>query len=111
MYYWREHALVLMGKCIRANMRWNLGQTVPAREGYPRPTKTTASNLNRPLALSNNILSSLKVVEAEALMHHAVPLGLVEPAARYVSFALLARSKVKLADRSGDGHGVPQEVH
>jgi hypothetical protein len=36
--YWREHALVLMGKCVRANMRWNLGQTVPARAGDPRPT-------------------------------------------------------------------------
>jgi hypothetical protein len=48
-----------------------------------------------------------KVVEAEALMQHAVPPGLVEPAVRHVPFALLARSKVKLADSSGDGHGVP----
>jgi hypothetical protein len=30
-----EHALVLRGKCVRANMRWNLGQTVPARAGDP----------------------------------------------------------------------------
>jgi hypothetical protein len=30
-----EHALVLKGKCVRANMRWNLGQTVPARAGDP----------------------------------------------------------------------------
>jgi hypothetical protein len=29
------HALVLMGKCVRANMRWNLGQTIPARAGDP----------------------------------------------------------------------------
>jgi hypothetical protein len=36
--YWRKHALVLMGKCVRANMRWNLGQTVPARARDPRPT-------------------------------------------------------------------------
>jgi hypothetical protein len=33
--YWREHALVLMGKCVRANMRWNLGQTVLAHAGDP----------------------------------------------------------------------------
>jgi hypothetical protein len=30
-----EHALVLRGKCVRANMRCNLGQTVPARAGDP----------------------------------------------------------------------------
>jgi hypothetical protein len=30
-----EHALVLRGKCVRANMRWNLRQTVPARAGDP----------------------------------------------------------------------------
>jgi hypothetical protein len=24
-----------MGKCVRANMRWNLGQTIPARAGDP----------------------------------------------------------------------------
>jgi hypothetical protein len=30
-----EHALVLKGKCVRANMRWNLGQTVLARAGDP----------------------------------------------------------------------------
>jgi len=33
--YSREHALVLMGNCVRANMRWNLGQTVPALAGDP----------------------------------------------------------------------------
>ena len=30
-----EHALVLRRKCARANMRWNLGQTVPVRAGDP----------------------------------------------------------------------------
>jgi hypothetical protein len=35
-----EHALVLRGKCVRANMRCNLGQTVPARAGDP-----TADNI------------------------------------------------------------------
>jgi hypothetical protein len=34
-----EHALVLRGKCVRANMRWNLGQTVPARAGDPTADK------------------------------------------------------------------------
>jgi len=33
--YSKEHALVLMGKCVRENMRWNLGQTVPARAVDP----------------------------------------------------------------------------
>jgi hypothetical protein len=37
--YWREHALVLMGKCVRANMLWNLGQTIPARAGDPTADK------------------------------------------------------------------------
>jgi len=31
--YSREHVLVLMGNCVRAKMRWNLGQTVPACAG------------------------------------------------------------------------------
>jgi hypothetical protein len=34
-YVLMEHALVLRGKCVRANMRWNLEQTVPARAGDP----------------------------------------------------------------------------
>jgi hypothetical protein len=34
-----EHALVLRGKCVRANMRCNLGQTVPARAGDPTADK------------------------------------------------------------------------
>jgi hypothetical protein len=38
-----EHALVLRGKCVRANMRWNLGQTVPARTGDPTADKIPGS--------------------------------------------------------------------
>jgi hypothetical protein len=46
-----EHALVLRGKCVRANMRCNLGQTVPARAGDPtadslHPNKR---HVNRPV--------------------------------------------------------------
>jgi hypothetical protein len=37
--YWREHALVQKGKCVRANMQWNLGQTEPARAGDPTADK------------------------------------------------------------------------
>jgi hypothetical protein len=40
-------------------------------------------------------------------MQHAVPPGLVGPAVRPVPFALLIRFKVKDADGSGDGNGVP----
>jgi hypothetical protein len=40
-------------------------------------------------------------------MQHAVPPGLVEPAVRPVPFALLIRFKVKDADGSGDGNGIP----
>ncbi|KAF2828287.1 hypothetical protein CC86DRAFT_405290 [Ophiobolus disseminans] len=69
--------------------------------------KTTASNLHGRLALSNTILSSPKVIEAKALMQHAVPLGLVEPAVRSIPFALLTRFKVKDADRSSDSYSVP----
>jgi hypothetical protein len=39
-----EYALVLMGKCVRANMRWNLGQTIPARAGDPTADKNTYQN-------------------------------------------------------------------
>ena len=40
--YSREYALVLMGKCVRANMRWNLGQTVPVRAGDPTADKISS---------------------------------------------------------------------
>jgi len=43
--YCREHALVLMGKCVRANMRWNLGQTVPARAGDPTADSTSRKDI------------------------------------------------------------------
>jgi hypothetical protein len=44
-----EHALVLRGKCVRANMRWNLGQTVPARAGDPTAdrSRVTAEQVDK----------------------------------------------------------------
>jgi hypothetical protein len=44
--YEGEHALVLRGKCVRANMRWNLGQTVPARAGDPAADRLHTDVLN-----------------------------------------------------------------
>jgi hypothetical protein len=45
-----EHALVLRGKCVRANMRCNLGQTVPARAGDP-----TADKLDQVVAAQHSL--------------------------------------------------------
>jgi hypothetical protein len=57
-----EHALVLKGNCVRANMWWNLGQTVPARAGDPTADK-----------ILENLILALKEGSRIVINDHVVP--------------------------------------
>jgi hypothetical protein len=64
-----EHALVLRGKCVRANMRWNLGQTVPARAGDPTADTALSYTWGAPNPTFNYTVNGNKGLQIRENLH------------------------------------------